>query len=552
MTAVEMERTFPGPNEVEGFWAFDKMHSPRPVTPLAVDLIIATLSEGFTAAHAEFDAPIDVSHNLVHGFYYSAFHPMADQAAAEDRLTRYKDTLAAKVPHVGRLWATEWEPQIIAQNQAERDTDYTGWSDDQLLAKLEELHQRMRDQWQVHGRINFVLISAAAYCDFYDEHLQPADPTEAYQSIQGWETQSVEASRGLWRLSRIVHADQTLRTLFSETAVEDLVEELEKEPSGRAFLEELHGYLDRFGWRSDAVYDIGDVTWRENPAIPLAALASYVDLDDADSPEALHERAVRTREELQRKARERLAGDAEKLATFERLYEAARYSNPVTENHAFWIDQMGVTIIRRFVKHVGGVLAERGLIPDDEGVFMLTKAELVDTLRDGVDRNQLVAERRAELAACAKLTPPPALGEMPPPPPEPDPFMDAVVTRLLGVRPPDEGEADPNVLTGVAGSPGVVRGTVKVVRSLAEASVLEDGDIMVCEMTLPPWVPLFSIVSGVVADTGGVLSHCAIVAREFELPAVVGTLVGTTTLQNGMVVEVDGSKGTVTILERPA
>ena len=103
----------------------------------------------------------------------------------------------------------------------------------------------------------------------------------------------------------------------------------------------------------------------------------------------------------------------------------------------------------------------------------------------------------------------------------------------------------------MAGSPGQVTGTVKVVRSLEQASILDDGDIMVCEMTLPPWVPLFSIVSGVVTDTGGVLSHCAIVARDLGLPAVVGTRVGTTVLENGMTATVDGTSGTVTIDARP-
>jgi pyruvate,water dikinase len=129
--------------------------------------------------------------------------------------------------------------------------------------------------------------------------------------------------------------------------------------------------------------------------------------------------------------------------------------------------------------------------------------------------------------------------------------MDALTVRLLGITPPDDSPQDPDVLKGVAGSPGIVRGPARVVRSLSEASKLNDGDIMVCEMTLPPWVPLFSIVSGVVTDTGGVLSHCAIVAREFELPAVVGTQMGTAVLTDGMIVEVDGTKGTVTILERP-
>ena len=148
------------------------------------------------------------------------------------------------------------------------------------------------------------------------------------------------------------------------------------------------------------------------------------------------------------------------------------------------------------------------------------------------------------MAEWEKLTPPPALGT--PPPPAEDPFMDAVVVRLLGVVPPEE-NPDPKLLKGVAGSGGTITGTARVVRSLAEASDIEDGDIVVCEMTLPPWVPLFSIAGAFVTDTGGVLSHCAIVAREFGLPAVVGTQFGTSAIKTGQTVTVDGNAGTVRI-----
>src|SRR5205814_2273872 len=115
---------------------------------------------------------------------------------------------------------------------------------------------------------------------------------------------------------------------------------------------------------------------------------------------------------------------------------------------------------------------------------------------------------------------------------------------------PVEPSTDPDVITGVAASPGTVKGTAKVVRSLVEASKLQQGDIMVCEMTVPTWVPLFATVSAVVADSGGVLSHCAIVAREFGLPAVVGTHVGTQILRDGMTVTVDGGRGIVRIDSR--
>ena len=86
-----------------------------------------------------------------------------------------------------------------------------------------------------------------------------------------------------------------------------------------------------------------------------------------------------------------------------------------------------------------------------------------------------------------------------------------------------------------------------MVRSLSEASTIDEGDIVVCEMTLPPWVPMFSIAGAFVTDTGGVLSHCAIVAREFGLPAVVGTQFGTSAIKDGQTITVDGDKGYVRI-----
>ncbi|MFN0027572.1 MAG: PEP-utilizing enzyme [Acidimicrobiales bacterium] len=550
MTIVANEAGFPGPEEIEGFWAFDKMHAPRPITPLASDLVVMTLAEGFTQAQAEFDAAIQVTNKMVNYYYYVSFHPLHDQAEAADRKIRYQATLAEKVPGIGHEWTNEWEPEIIVKNDAERTLDYTTLTDEQIPAKLVELEGRMLDFWRIHGRINFVLIASSQYCDFYDEVMDPEDPTEAYHSIQGFETRSVAASRGLWRLSRIVRDSPALKTLFETAEPAERLDQLGSNDEGRAFLDELHAYLGEFGWRSDAVYDIADVTWREDPTIPLGVLNSYVSLDDSASPEVVHERSVRTREQLLAKARAKLMSDPDKLARFDVLYDAAQYSNPLTENHAFWIDQMYIAILRRFVLEIARRLVQKGLIVDASDVFYFYRDELLDTFSNGTNRKELLAQRRAEMAAWSLVTPPPVLGT--PPPPEADPFMDAVTVRLLGITPPDPTATQhPDVLQGVPGSPGVVRGPVRVVRSLAQASVLEEGDIMVCEMTLPPWVPLFSVVSGVVADIGGVLSHCAIVAREFELPAVVGTMVGTTMLQDGMIVEVDGIKGTVTVLERP-
>jgi pyruvate,water dikinase len=227
--------------------------------------------------------------------------------------------------------------------------------------------------------------------------------------------------------------------------------------------------------------------------------------------------------------------------------EAAKYNLSVTEDHSFWIDQMTIAAFRRFCLAVGRRLVSKGTLDLPDDVFQLNKDELRQALAGQGEWKTLVSQRRATLNEAARIVPPDHLGA--PTPANADPFFIAIVDKMLGLL-PVEPSTDPDVITGVAASPGVARGTAKVVRSLVEASKLQSGDIMVCEMTVPTWVPLFATVSAVVADSGGILSHCAIVAREFHLPAVVGTRVGTSTLKDGMTITVDGTKGMVRIEAR--
>jgi phosphohistidine swiveling domain-containing protein len=550
-TMADDEVVFPGPDEIEGFWGLDKMHAPRPVTPLSFDLVVQTLGEGFTKAQAEYDCPIMVTTRDVNHYFYVAFHPIPDEAEIADRLSRYPDKLAAMVPGIGRTWEEKWKPEVRSRNEAEKTADYSSLSDDELVAKLDELTEWMRYQWWIHGHINFVLLSSSAFCDLYDEVMQPERSTEAYQMLQGFPTRSVDAAHGLWALSRTAKASATLRQLFQEKTPAEVLAALDETEEGRAFRADLDEFLFEYGWRHDAVYDLADVPWREDPTIPLASIAGLIELGDEEDPELQYQRNVATRQALLARFRERLADDPKALAKMEELWEAAQYSYPLTEDHAFYIDQLGVSVFRRFILAVGDRLVEKGVLEHADDVFYLYRDEVVEALREGGDRKQPAAQRRASMERSARVPPPGALGTPPPPPDVPDPFMDAIVYRLLGMVPPEE-NLDPNVLKAVAGAPGTYTGTARVVRSLAEGMDLEDGEVMVCEMTLPPWVPLFSIAGAVVSDVGGVLSHCAIVAREFDLPAVVGTQVGTTTIKTGQTITVDGTRGVVYLDGRAA
>jgi pyruvate,water dikinase len=320
-----------------------------------------------------------------------------------------------------------------------------------------------------------------------------------------------------------------------------LMAQLKETVAGQAFLVELTAYLDDFGWRTDSIFELTKKSWREDPSIALNAIQGYVGIGDNGGPEAQYQSAVRRREELLARARGRLAGDPAKLARFNELYETAACFTPVAEDHNHYIDQMGDIVMRYPALEIGRRLVVRGSIAAEDDVFFLHLPEVREGM-GGRDFKALASQRRSDLMRFSQVVPPPVLGT--PQDSSGDPAEDLLM-RFFGS--PVEPSSDPSILTGIAASPGTIRGPAKVVRDLAEASKVSPGDILVCEMTLPPWTPLFATISGVVADTGGILSHCAIVAREYRIPCVVGTAFGTSVIKDGMTLTVDGSKGIVRI-----
>ena len=536
---------FPGPDEIEGAWDWDKIHAPRPLTPLAGDTVVMAMGEGFTKAQHDFGSPLALKCRTVNYYFYATFAPEEGYAhKGEADVARYVAELDRLAARTGERWVNEWEPALQPILAKARADDYGSMTDAQLAQELETQLANLVFYWEIHGWINLSLVPATALVEFYNAEVQPDDNNEAWQLMQGYATKSVETSKGLWRLSRIVKTSSTLSRVFEGGNPTDMMAALENFSEGRAFLAELRHFLDAYGWRSDGIYEIGDATWREEPSIPLNTIQGYLGLDESSTPELTLAGATRRREELAAKARSKLAGVAAKLRRFHELMEAAKYNLRVTEDHSFWIDQMGTAAFRRFCSALGQRLAERGVLAQAEDVFFLYKQELREAAKNGGDLKAAVAERRAEMEKWAKVVPPFHLGHSTPH--NDDPFFVAMVDKMLGLL-PAEPSTDPDVITGVAASPGTVQGVAKVVRSLTEASKLQPGDIMICEMTVPTWVPLFATVKAVVADSGGILSHCAIVAREFHLPAVVGTRVGTEVIKDGMRVTVDGTKGLVRI-----
>jgi pyruvate,water dikinase len=320
---------------------------------------------------------------------------------------------------------------------------------------------------------------------------------------------------------------------------------LERDPACALFLAELHEFLSQYGHRAET-WGISYPSWIEDPSPAIKSLKDFLSQQGRDLAAELQERADE-RDRLIAGAREQLVGyPAQARDQFEFILAGASVAYYLSEEHGFWIDSYGLDCVRQVILEVGRRLAARGALDERDDIFHLSFAEARETFaHPGTDRHELIAERKAELAAYRDVRVPPALGTEPPGPPPDNPVF-RTLGKFFGAPPPPSEE--PGVLRGAAGSAGQARGIARVVRSLADAQRLQPGEILVTETTAPAWTPLFASAAAVVTDTGGMLSHCAVVAREYMIPAVVGTGMATFVIPDGATIEVDGSAGVVRVV----
>ena len=351
----------------------------------------------------------------------------------------------------------------------------------------------------------------------------------------------VVAGRALWDLSRLADGVPSVRERLPAIADEpasDVLADLEGEASSEAFLRSLSTYLDDYGWRID-LQGFATPTWAEDPTIALRQLKAYLTLDTYD-PDA----------ELRRLQDDRYAAEAElrqKLSTTDwtrmsAIIEVARDVSPILEDHNFYIDQRLTTLPRRMVLEAGRRLVGASIIAEAADVFFLHLSELTESLQSGQrDFRGVTADRRQEMA---HIRPPSVIGALPKP--SPCGVGDAARRRFSGNQRLQSDQ--PNMLIGSGGSAGLAVGPARILLTLADAGRLNKGDVLVTGTTMPPWTPLFAVASSIVVETGGVLSHAAVTAREYGLPAVLGVRDATRALRDGQMLEVDGTQGTVRIL----
>jgi pyruvate,water dikinase len=293
----------------------------------------------------------------------------------------------------------------------------------------------------------------------------------------------------------------------------------------------LDRFLNEYGHREIRM-DILYPTWGEDPSPVFSFVRGYLDADESQSPHRQQARLVHQREELTQTVKERVEQDVRGRYLVSPIFRRVLGH---TQAHTRERDTMHFELtrlfppFRRLLLELGRRWTERNLIAQADDIFFLTLEEIEAVAGSPRAMHETVQARRAEFEA-SQQHPAPAI------------IRDGQEIYTEGAIP---AEATDGQLRGVAGSPGVITGVARVIRGPEEFSKLQNGDILVAPLTNPVWTPLFAMAGGVVTEVGGILSHGAIVAREYGIPAVMGVAGATRLVQEGQPLTVDGNKGIV-------
>ena len=560
------------------FWFWNSMHFPVPMPAFDAICIDSPYQAVGAWQNRVFAVPpaMGIDYRIVNGYVYISGNPVTDP----DQIAERADFFQKRAGHYFANWAElygKWKAKMQAligelddlqvPQLPKYEPDEVALGEDRNTAFYELLNAygrvlRLGDMmWQHH--FEFLLLGYGAYATFAEfckGNLPDIPDQHIAQMVAGIDVLLFRPDAELRRLAHLA-IDTGVDDAFVEGRTpQEIDSELVSREAGRAWLSELEKVKDP--WfnmaTGDGLYHYYR-SWLDDPSIPYASLIGHINALRAG------EQITRPTEELERE-RERLASEYEELleqevrGAFNELLSLSRTVFPYVEEHKFFCDYWFLTRWWNKIREFGALLAEHGFLEDGEDIFQLSRHEVASAFDELVltwatggralgpmHWPPIVARRKQILERLAEWTPPPALGVTP------EAITDPMTIMLWGVttervqewaRQEDGG----HVLNGAAASPGVVEGAARVVRTVDQIADIRDGEILVCGSTSPAWAPIFSKITATVTDVGGVMSHAAIVCREYGVPAVVGTGRATSQIRTGQMIRVDGSAGTVTLL----
>ncbi len=532
------------------WWLREDLYTTRARTPLSASTHNEFWDESSLCIADDLSFPDTrgFSVRTVNGYTYLSPIPITDPKVIEGRVPRFFSRLA-------ELQANVDEDLVRCHEEQDRELAYWRSLDLQKTSSMDLLENWRRIMltlyrfWKLHFLIVFPRHATTGMLDQAARELagleSGADIGKLTQSMG--RTRQLELDIELWHLAgRAIETG--LKDTFLETMEEQLMPALASSDAGRAWLAELDRFLGIYGARAAGTMELHEPAWDEDPPPVLGTVRSYIAQGGYFDFDRLQNDRTVERDEMTQATLARIA-DEEGRQRFLSLLVPARKFQAAMEDDNYYFLWAGVQA-RRVAKEIGRRLAAVEALDDPDDVFFLNKHEVDRALFDAVagiyDMSsvaQLARGRRAEWVEQLRAQPPPYLGD------PPEEIHDFMMNNFWGIYTRKQmEEASSNVLTGYPASGGVVEGVACLLIDPGDFGKIEPGQVLVCRSTNPAWTPVFSKISAVVTDQGGTLAHAAIVAREYGIPAVVGTLHGTRRIPHGARVRVDGNAGKVEIL----
>jgi phosphohistidine swiveling domain-containing protein len=425
----------------------------------------------------------------------------------------------------------------------------------QLWTALKDAYAFHRRAWFIHFEVMYVL--TANYLAFYALAEEIGLAGSAVSGfLSGQQTFYSKTDEELWRLAgRARELEVTGPLLHGDPS--GMRAGLSALPRGGTWLAEFDAFLRAYGQRTEETCRIDTPSWIEDPSAPLYAIGAFLSKPAGFDFHAAREQAIAVRDEQIEAARRAVNG-----ADLTRFNEALASNQAANfawwnEEHNYLIDRRAAIPVRRATLELGARLAADGRIERPDDMFYLFKPELYALMGGGVtaagatwqDLAAMIPDRRAYFEHWKDRGPelPTMLGTIPDT--VPDPIMIEVFGLSGHFLETLKGGGDSvTEIRGFPAAKGTVEGTARVITTVADIHLVQPGDILVCGGTTTEWTPVFGIITACVCDTGGSLTHAAIVSREYGIPCVVGTAVATQAIKTGDRVRVDGRAGTVQVL----
>ncbi|MBF0450679.1 MAG: polyketide synthase dehydratase domain-containing protein [Candidatus Magnetomorum sp.] len=537
------------PGDDQLFWYRPTVHHFSQIKPIEFDMNVRIIREASAENYTHyFNSPMKGLCRYLNTFCYVSMTLRPEVPI--DKIPEYNKQFSEQIHDAMETCADEWDnkwlPEIKTHLKYFESFDLVHADNISLFNHLVETSKRFKRMWEIHHVWGTpVLIAIGFFEEMYLDLFKDARQLEPYELLTGFDNKIVESGRLLWELSADIKNMPDILSLFKENDAKTITEQLKHLPEDHEFIKKLNEYLIEYGRMADIVM-LEEPFWIENPEPVIRILQNNL---------LQAETQLLNRQEMIQKRNKKLSDVRKKLESypkpiiekFESLLEKAQVCNKLWEGHTWWLDYPATYHLRQTILECGRRLVQSKTLSEQNDVFYLYEKELLHAMKilpESVDISKEISERKTLETQFSQMTPPPFIGTPPTAPPPDEPIF----RILMKFEPLPQFSEKPDEIKGYAGSSGIVRGTARIAKTLKDAERIKPGEILVAISTVCSWTPVFSSVRAVVTDNGGILCHGAIVAREYGIPAVVGTGMATQIIQDGQEIEVNGDTGIVTLI----